>query len=362
MAGVRYTISATTESASYDILIGSSFLPDACRRREISGSERIALIVSARTYELHHQYVRKSLDYLWDRLILLPMDDREENKSYSYAEQYFEKFVSEKLNRRSIVICVGGGVVGDFAGFCAGAYMRGIPVIHVPTTLLAMVDSSIGGKVAVNLTVGKNIVGLFHHPSLVISDVQFLQSLPEAEFKNGLTESFKHGLLGDDRTLELLEKNGPASIKREDAISELVALSASFKSGIVTKDEREAGLRSILNFGHTVGHAIESSFSHKGISHGQAVAAGIKIKIEASRRMSLLTGEEAARVYEIMSRYRLLPEKIDLDVERVIRHMEYDKKNFGNAIQFVLMHGLGNPRINQRIDSDLLKEVMVEIC
>ena len=362
MAGLRHTIGATTESASYDILIGSSFLPDACRRREISESERIALIVSARTYELHHQYVRESLDDLWDRLFLLPMDDREENKSYAYAEQYFERFIAEKLNRRSIVISVGGGVVGDFAGFCAGVYMRGIPVIHVPTTLLAMVDSSIGGKVAVNLSVGKNIVGLFHQPSLVISDMQFLRSLPEIEFKNGLTECFKHGLLGDDRMLELLEKNGPASIKREDAISELVALSASFKSNIVAGDEREAGLRSILNFGHTIGHAIESSLSYKGIAHGQAVAAGIKIKIEASRRMGLLTGDEAARANEIMSRYGLLPEKIDLDVEQVIRHMEYDKKNFGNAVQFVLLNGFGNPRINQRIDPDLLKEVMVEIC
>jgi 3-dehydroquinate synthase len=362
MAGLIHTLAARAGAVSYDILIGSSILPESFLRSEITSSERIALIVSAGTYELHRHYIDDSLEVIRSRLFLIRMDDREENKSYGYAERFLNRFIEEKLNRRSIVIGIGGGVTGDFAGFCAGVYMRGIPIIHVPTTLLAMVDSSIGGKVAVNLSVGKNMVGLFHQPSLVVSDVRFLQTLPDAELGNGLSESFKHGLLGDNRTLELLERYGPDSIKSEEAIAELVALSAAFKTGTVERDEREAGLRSILNFGHTIGHAIESSASYRGISHGQAVAAGIKIKIEVCRRMGLLMEGEAARADGIMKRYGLLPELKNLDIDRVIRHMEFDKKNYAGEINFVLLNGIGNPRINQRISPGLLKEVMVKIC
>ena len=357
-----HTIKASAGSASYEILIGNSFLHDALRRPEVSSAERIAVIVSARVDELHGEYVRRSLGDLRGRSVLLLMDDREENKSYAHAERFLEKFIAEKLNRRAIVIGIGGGVVGDFAGFCSGVYMRGIPVIHVPTTLLAMVDSSIGGKAAVNLTVGKNIIGLFHQPFLVVSDLHFLESLPAGEVTNGLAESLKHGIIGDNAALELLEGNGPDSLRRVEVISELVAASARFKSAIVERDEREAGLRSILNFGHTIGHAIESSMGYRGISHGQAVAAGIRIKVEVCRRMGLLSEAEAGRVNTVIQRYGLMPEGPDLDIDQVIRHMEYDKKNFGDAINFVLLAGLGNPRINQRIPIDVLKQVMVEVC
>jgi 3-dehydroquinate synthase len=362
MAGIIHIIGVTAGPACYEILVGSDFFSEALRRSVIPSAERIALIVSSRIYELHRRIISQELEDREGRSFLLLMEDREENKSYAYAERFLERFIAEKLNRRSIVIGVGGGVVGDFAGFCSGIYMRGIPIVHVPTTLLAMVDSSVGGKAAVNLSVGKNIVGLFHQPALVISDVRFLRSLPDVEVRNGLTECFKHGLLGDFGTLELLESNDLQSIKRESVLCDLVAMSARFKSGIVEKDEKETGLRAALNFGHTIGHAIESSAGYRGVAHGQAVATGIKIKVEISRRMGLLTAAEAGRAEGIIRRYGLLPEKLDMDIEKVIRHMEYDKKNFGGTVNFVMLNGLGNPRLNQGISPDLLKEVMVELC
>ncbi len=362
MAGLIHRVGARAGGASYDILIGNSFLPESFRRSEIVSPERIALVVSKKAYELHRPYLDEALNEVKNKVFLMHMDDREENKSYGYAEGFLKHFIEAKLNRKSMVIGVGGGVTGDFSGFCAGLFMRGIPIVHVPTTLLAMVDSSIGGKVAVNLSVGKNLAGLFHQPALVISDVRFLRSLPDAEFRNGLAESFKHGLLGDEPTLELLERHGPESIKSDEAIADLVALSAAFKARIVERDERETGLRSVLNFGHTIGHALESSVSYRGVSHGQAVAAGIKIKIEVSRRMGLLTDNEAGRADAIMKRHGLLPELKNFDLDRVIEHMDFDKKNFGGAINFVLLEGIGNPRINQRISPETLRRVMVEIC
>jgi 3-dehydroquinate synthase len=361
MEGLMRRITASAGNASYEILIGSSILPESLRREELNRHESIAVIASSRVYNLHRDYIDESLDSMRDRCHLLLFDDREENKSYAMAGQFLEKFLKLKLSRRSAVIGIGGGVTGDFAGYCAAVYMRGIPVAHVPTTLLAMVDSSIGGKTAVNLSVGKNIAGVFRQPSLVISDMMFLRTLPDRELRNGLSEALKHALIGEKSTLALLEGNDFGSIQREDRLSELVALSAAFKSSIVERDELENDMRAILNFGHTIGHAIESFTGYQGISHGEAVAAGIRVKAEVSRRMGLLSGAETDRINAVIDAYGLMLKKWDIDIDGVIDHMMYDKKNFGGAINFVLLKGVGKPNINQHIPPDLLLKVMKEI-
>ncbi len=361
MGEVTRVITARTGDHAYDVLIGSSILPASLARPELAAFERVAVMASSRVYGLHRDYIDGSLSVLGDRGVLLLYEDSEENKSYGRAEEFLERFIGGKMNRRSAVIGIGGGVTGDFAGFCAGLYMRGVPVAHVPTTLLAMVDSSLGGKVAVNLSVGKNIAGLFHQPKLVVSDVRFLRTLPDGEFRNGLSEALKHALIGEDSTLELLERNDPASIRDETTVAELVARSVSFKTGVVERDERESDLRAILNFGHTVGHAIESHLGYRGVSHGEAVAAGMRVKTEISRRLGFLSEEEAGRVRSLIERYGLTRQRWGLDPDRVIGHMEYDKKNFAGAINFVLLKGLGRPLINQRIPMELLKNVMKEI-
>ena len=361
MEGLIHAIAASTAGGAYDILVGSSILADSLKRREIPAGETVACVVSSRVYGLHREYIDGALAALGGRQRVMVFDDSEENKNYSLAGRFLEQFIEAGLTRKSAVIGIGGGVVGDFAGFCAGVYMRGVPVIHVPTTLLAMVDSSIGGKVAVNLSVGKNIVGVFRQPSLVVSDIRFLGTLPDGEMKNGLTEALKHGVLGDTATLEILERNDPASIRRDEQMAGLVALSAVYKSLVVEKDETESGLRAILNFGHTIGHALESYRGYRGISHGGAVAAGMKIKIEICRRMGLLSDDEAGTVARLIGAYGLMPDTGDLEIDRVIEHMAYDKKNFGGAVNFVLLKGLGNPQINQRIPVELLREVMSDV-
>ena len=209
MADVIRHIAAAAGGASYEILIGSSILGESLHREELAPFERIAVIAGSRVYGLHRQYVDDALDGIRDRCRLMFFDDCEENKSYLQPAEFLEKFIETGLNRKSAVIGIGGGVVGDFAGFCAGLYMRGVPVVHVPTTLLAMVDSSIGGKAAVNLSVGKNIAGVFRQPRMVVSDTVFLGTLPDGELRNGLTEALKHGLIGESSTLELLESNDP---------------------------------------------------------------------------------------------------------------------------------------------------------
>lgn len=354
-------ISASAGNASYEILIGSSILPEALRREELGRHESIAVIVSSRVYQKHRGYIDESLGTMGERCHLVMFDDREENKSYALGGQFLERFLEMKLNRRSAVIGIGGGVTGDFAGYCAGVYMRGIPVAHVPTTLLAMVDSSIGGKAAVNLSLGKNIAGVFRQPVLVVSDMRFLKTLPDEEFRNGLAEVLKHACIGEKSTLAILEKNDFDSIKREDRLAELIALSAAFKAGVVERDELESDMRAILNFGHTIGHALESFSGYRGISHGEAVAAGIRVKAEVSRRMGLLSGAEAGRINAVIDAYGLMRKKWDIDIDRVIDHMAYDKKNFGGSLNFVLLKGVGKPNINQHIPPDLLLQVMKEL-
>ncbi len=361
MAEVTRTVSATVGGASYNVHIGSSILPAALALKELDAYERVGVIASARVYGLHRDYIEESLSVLGDRRFLLLYDDSEENKCYARAEEFLEKFIAMKMNRKSAVIGIGGGVTGDFAGFCAGVYMRGVAVVHVPTTLLAMVDSSLGGKVAVNLSVGKNIVGLFHQPRLVVSDVRFLETLPDREFRNGLSEALKHALIGEPSTLGILEQNDLPSIRKDITAVDLVAHSVLFKTGVVERDERENDLRAILNFGHTIGHAIESHLGFRSVSHGEAVAAGMRIKAEISRRLGFLSDGEAELVRAVIGRYGLMRERWGLDVDSIIKHMEYDKKNFGGAINFVLLKGLGKPFINQQIPDELLNDVMKEV-
>ncbi len=361
MGSVKKRITAMAGEAGYDILIGTSILAGAFGDRRLESFECVAVIVSSRVYSLHRAYIDESIALFGGRSHLMLMDDREEMKSYEHGGRFLEIFLEKRLNRNSLVVGIGGGVTGDFAGYCAGVYMRGIPVLHVPTTLLAMVDSSIGGKSAVNLTAGKNIVGVFRQPIMVAADTLFLDTLPESEMRNGLTEALKHGLIGDGETLDLLEKNDMKTILRPDVIEHLVELSAAFKADVVSRDEREKGLRAVLNYGHTVGHAIESHKGYRGISHGAAVAAGILVKVEAGRRMGLLSDSEARRVGAIMETYGLTPGPLGVDIDDVCRHMEYDKKNAGGAINFVMLEGIGNPVYNRELPLGLLKEVMGDV-
>jgi len=271
------------------------------------------------------------------------MQDLEENKSYLYAEKFLQGFADKRLARDSVVWSIGGGVVGDFAGYCASLYMRGINIVQCPTTLLAMVDASIGGKVAVNLRSGKNLVGGFLQPLLVVCDTFFLSTLPEKEVKCGLAEIIKHALIGDSASFDILLKHDLVSVQKEDVLSELIYNSVKFKLSVVSQDEKEVSLRAILNFGHTVGHAVESLMEYKGISHGEAVAAGILAESRISRDMALLSSVDQEKITALLKQYNMGDKSISCDVEDVIEHMKFDKKNVGDRIKFVLLKEPGVP-------------------
>ncbi|MFC1668918.1 3-dehydroquinate synthase [Spirochaetota bacterium] len=350
-------IKVKIKNISYNIFIGKEIFQSLREKLNGHSYDRVAVVVSSRVYELHRKYIDESIGGLDYGLYV--MEDSEENKNYSFAEQFFEQFLKNGLTRKSAVIAIGGGVVGDFAGYLAAIYMRGIPVIHVPTTLLAMVDSSIGGKVAVNCSVGKNILGAFHQPGMVISDITFLETLPHKEFKNGMSEILKHGLLGEKKTLGILEDNDNyESIKQNKILLELIYQSALFKSTVVEKDEKEKGLRAILNLGHTIGHAIESFQKFKNISHGEAVSMGIIAEMDISRKLGWISSEEYERVGGIIKKLDLIDSEIDASPTEIIDHMKYDKKKSDDTVKFALLKSIFKPVFNQVVDDNILEEVL----
>lgn len=357
MAGNIKTVSVTTESASYSYRVGTGIFDIDAVIDRVKEVDKAGIVISKRVYDLHQDYIKTGLPEMVPYSIFI-MDDEEENKSFSYSELFLQKMVKEGFSRKSLLVGIGGGVVGDFTGFLASIYMRGVPVIHVPTTLLSMVDSSIGGKVAVNLSVGKNIVGAFHQPAAVSSDVTFLKTLPEEEWINGLAEILKHGLIGDERTLDLLEGLETSVIDREDLLIEIIFASAAFKASIVALDEREGGIRAILNFGHTVGHALESILEFSGISHGEAVAAGMVVEIEISRKLGLLNQQETERITKLLDRFVPLKKLYDLDRQEIFNHMKFDKKNSAGRINFVLLEAVGKPLIDYNVDDEIIIEAL----
>ncbi len=359
MAGRLIDIPVNTGSDSYNVYIGESILNECLDRDYMEQADHTAVVASRRVYDLHRDYIDENLLSLRGSSLFL-MDDSEENKSYCYAEGFLNRFLESGLTRRSRVVGVGGGIVGDFSGYLASLYMRGIPVVHVPTTLLAMVDSSVGGKVAVNLGLGKNIAGAFHQPERVIADLRFLSTLSESEFRNGMAEIVKHGAIGDRLTFDILARNDFQSLRRGIELAELVAASVAFKADIVGRDEREEGIRAILNFGHTAGHAMESFFAYRGISHGEAVATGMVVETVLSEKLGLIDKENSERLLSVIRSYGPDKRIWDITAADVIEHMRYDKKNTSGDVRFVLLKGLFNPVFDYQVDPDMVLSVFSE--
>ncbi|MCL2025351.1 MAG: 3-dehydroquinate synthase [Leptospirales bacterium] len=343
-------IKAVTGTSSYTVQIGHQIMLKSSELKEKLSANKCAVVLSSHLYDLHWEYLMELLGKYTNKELFL-MHDLEENKNYLYAEEFLQGFADKGLTRDSVVWSIGGGVVGDFAGYCASLYMRGINIIQCPTTLLAMVDASIGGKVAVNLRSGKNLAGSFLQPSLVVCDTFLLSTLPEKEMKCGLAEIIKHALIGDSASLDILLKHDFASIQKEDVLSELIYNSIKFKLSVVSQDEKELSIRAILNFGHTVGHAIESLMGYKGIGHGEAVAAGIFAESRISRDMGLLSHADQEKITALLEQYGMNDKSISCNAKDVIEHMKFDKKNVGNSIKFVLLKEIGVPLYGSSVPS-----------
>lgn len=353
------TLQVDVGHSRYPIAIGSGLLTN----RELLDAHirgRDVLIVTNTT--VARLYLGKLTDSLGSKRVgecILP--DGEQHKTLQTAGWVFDALVAKKMNRDAAVLALGGGVVGDIAGFAAACYQRGIGYVQVPTTLLAQVDSSVGGKTGVNHPGGKNLIGAFYQPLGVIADTDTLATLPDRELRAGLAEVIKYGCVWDPLLFDWLDHNMPKLLARNvDALSYAIARSCEIKATVVAKDEREQNLRAILNFGHTFGHAIEAATAYEKYLHGEAVALGMLIAASFSHKAGLIDGAVNDRVRTILGKAGLPTEPPRVGAARVQELMQMDKKVLGGAVRLVLLEKLGRAIITTDYPQSALDATLAE--
>lgn len=339
---------------SYEIIIDSNILGQAGAILGQVTPARKALVVSnPLVYSLYGHICLDSLKKAGFEAALALMPDGEEYKNIDEAVKIVDVAIKSGIERSSICIALGGGVVGDLAGFAAAIYHRGIDFVQIPTTLLAQVDSSVGGKVAVNHAAGKNLLGAFHQPRLVIIDTDTLKTLDKREFSSGLGEVVKYGIIYDAEFFAYLEERaGNQAELEEESLQNIIFRSCQIKSEIVSRDEKEEGLRAILNLGHTFGHAVEQLGGYKFYRHGEAVAIGTRAACILSHSLGLMTAEETKRVDNLFEKMNISARFPAFVPEDIITAMHNDKKVKNNRINFILPRGIGNYVIADNISND----------
>ena len=330
---------------SYPIVIGPGLIrQEAVLARGLGSGAgaTAALVTSDRIAPLYARTLADTLPCAGARVIDIVVPDGETAKTWETLNLVHDAMLANRCDRKTTIVALGGGVIGDLAGFAAATYQRGVPFIQVPTTLLALVDSSVGGKTAINHPRGKNMVGAFYQPTLVLADTDTLATLPEREYRSGLAEVVKYGFIYDYAFLEWLEANMDALLARDPAaLARAIYRSCEIKAEIVGQDERETGIRAWLNLGHTFGHAIETGLGYGQWLHGEAVAAGMVTAAELSRLQGHLSAADVARVRRLIARAGLPTVSPRLGQERYFELMRIDKKVEGGAIRYVLLKRLG---------------------
>ncbi|MDI6799092.1 MAG: 3-dehydroquinate synthase [Actinomycetota bacterium] len=336
-------------SKSYDILIGSGTLEEIGRHLPLLTSSKRAFLISNPTvFEIYGPRVLGNLKAAGFEVISLNVEEGEETKSLESAAYLYGELVENLANRRDPVIALGGGVIGDLAGFVAATFMRGMPFIQVPTTLLSQVDSSVGGKTAVNLPEAKNMVGVFYQPKLVLIDTDTLKSLDPRELKAGFAEVIKCGfLIGNDFLSFLEDEMDRIFALDEVAVSKVIETCCNFKARVVEEDEEDFGKRAILNYGHTIGHALESLFGFAKYRHGEAIAVGMVCAAKISHRLGLLDEESLERHIRIISKASLEYELPKISADQLIRQIMLDKKGERAEVNFILLEKAGKPIIKR---------------
>ena len=344
---------------SYDILIGSRLIEKIGIRIKEFRPSKVAIISNKTIFPLFKDSILRSLKEhnVSPEILLLP--DGEEYKDQLWVHFLHGELLKAKFDRSSLLIALGGGVVGDITGFVASTYMRGIKFIQVPTTLLSQVDSSVGGKTGVNHPLGKNMIGTFYQPSLVMIDINTLKTLPNKEFLSGMAEVIKYGIIADREFFDYLTTHKDDILSFGDSIISIIKRSCEIKADVVSKDEQESGLRAILNFGHTIGHAIETVTGYKKYLHGEAIAIGMCAAAELAVKSDIFTEQETSEIKELIQSYNLpsvIPE--NLNAADMINAMEIDKKVKAGKIKFILSESIGHVRIEDDVDRELIKEVL----
>ncbi len=343
------------------VLIGSGLLEQVGKyARKYLPRETCAIISDTNVAPLFGDQVKQSLRSVNFQPTLITIPAGEQSKTLEQAGAICDQMIAVGLDRRSFVVGLGGGMIGDISGFVAAIYHRGIPHVQIPTTLLAMVDSSIGGKTGVNTADGKNLIGAFHHPSLVIDDVGVLKTLPPREFNQGLAETIKHAVIADAEMFEALKN---AQTNDALALQSLIKRNIEIKSKIVAKDERdETSERAILNFGHTIGHAIERAGDFREFLHGEAVSLGIVAACAISIKRAGLSPAQRDAIVDLLQQFKLptqLPNAFPR--EKIIETLKFDKKFEGGNVQFVVTPRIGSARLTSDVTMRDIREAIVEL-
>ncbi len=333
-----------TTGGNYPVWVGWGILDDIGKKTKEYLSPSCVYIITDESILEHARKVQISMEKSGIASHMYIVPPGESSKTLETVQQIYSWLAGRKAERRHLIVAVGGGVIGDMAGFVAATYLRGMPFVQVPTTLLAMMDASIGGKVAVDLPQGKNLVGAFYQPKFVLSDVETLVSLPERELNSGWAEAIKHGLILDEDLLGIFENrvDEVRSLDR-DIATEIIRKSVAIKANVVSRDERETlGIRILLNYGHTIGHAIESSTGYTKYLHGEAVSIGMMAAAKIGQLAGILREEEVIRQEDVLKSYGLPVRAQGLVAEEIIEATTSDKKTSDGIVNWVLLNGLGN--------------------
>ncbi|MCE1191470.1 MAG: 3-dehydroquinate synthase [Acidovorax sp.] len=365
MPSAAQEVSISLGERSYTIAIGSGLLADPLSYGGLPKASAALIVSNTTVAPLYAQGLRAALapHYAQVHEVLLP--DGEEHKTWQTLQTIFDALLEHGCDRKTVLFALGGGVVGDMTGFAAASYMRGVPFVQVPTTLLSQVDSSVGGKTGINHPLGKNMVGAFYQPQRVVCDLDVLRTLPAREFSAGLAEVIKYGPIADMQFFEWLEQNMDALVAQQPgALAHAVRRSCEIKAAVVGQDERESGLRAILNFGHTFGHAIEAGMGYGAWLHGEGVGAGMVMAAELSCRLKLVDAAFVARLTALIRRAGLPTQGPVLDradnAGRYLQLMRVDKKSEAGEIRFVLIDGPGQAVVRSAPDAEV--RAVIDAC
>ncbi len=336
------TVRVALGPRSYPIHIGSGLARRADLLVPVLPQRRAAIVTNTTVSRLHLEPLAAALAAAGVACVRIVVPDGEDHKDWATLDTVFDALIEHRCDRQTAIVALGGGVIGDLAGFAAATYQRGVPFVQVPTTLLAQVDSSVGGKTAINHPRGKNMVGAFHQPLAVLADMDTLATLPDRELRAGLAEVIKHGAIRDAGLFAWLEANIERLLARDpEALAHVVKRSVEIKAEVVAADERESGERALLNFGHTFGHAIEAGVGYGSWLHGEAVGAGMAMAADLSARVGLLDGASVDRLRQVLERAGLPVAGPRLDADRYVELMAVDKKSRAGRTSFILLERLG---------------------
>jgi 3-dehydroquinate synthase len=352
-------IAIESENGRYEVVYGAGVLSSAATRiKSLGENTGVFLLCSPRVARRWRRKLEGALRAAGLRHTVI-FDDREESKNIATVERVCRELVHAGADRRALLVAGGGGVVGDVAGFVAASYLRGVGLVHVPTTVVAQVDSAIGGKTGVNLPEGKNLVGAFYSPRLVLADPVTLSTLPAREFRSGLYEVIKYGVISDPRLFAFLEDSIEALANRDaKALDFVIPRCIEAKAAVVSRDERESSLREILNFGHTFAHAFETATRYRKYLHGEAVGWGMIAASRLSQRIGLLAAEDAARIEKLVRRVGPLPSLPAANPSRLVPIMHADKKVRGGKLRLVLSRKIGTAETLGPVAPKLVADVL----